>query len=283
MTDLSLPAPLPDDIATTVARALAEDVGSGDVTASLIPAAHHCSAEVLCREQAVLAGQAWFDAVYASLDPTVAIEWHQTDAQDLSPDSLVCTVRGPARSIVTGERCALNFLQTLSATATATRSYVNELAGSGTQILDTRKTIPGLRSAQKYAVRCGGGANHRLGLFDAVLIKENHIAAAGSIAAAISAIRNTHPGLRVEVEVETMAELEQALNANTDMVLLDNFAVNEIHAATQLVAGRAKVEISGGVDFNQLRQLGQTGADYISVGALTKHVRAIDFSMRVSV
>ncbi len=272
---------LPADLEATVRTALEEDVGSGDVTATLIPAARNSRAEVLCRESAVLAGGPWFDRVYALLDAQVTVDWVCAEGDRVSPGSVVCTLHGSARSIVTGERTALNFLQTLSATATVTRAYVDALGAAQTRILDTRKTIPGLRAAQKYAVRCGGGANHRMGLFDAVLIKENHIAAAGSIAAAVAGIRTSHPRLRIEVEVESLAELESALAAGVDMVLLDNFSVADMRAATALVAGRAKVEISGGIELAELAELGSVGADFISVGALTKHVRAIDFSMRI--
>lgn len=278
--DPSLLTP-PADLLATVRNALAEDVGSGDVTASLIPATRIATATVVAREPAVLAGAPWFDAVFACLDAGVALHWHYVDGDPLPADAVVCTLQGPARALVTGERTALNFLQTLSATATVTRRYVEALAGSTTRILDTRKTLPGLRAAQKYAVRAGGGHNHRMGLYDAVLIKENHIAAAGSIAQAVAAIRAGHPLLAVEVEVENLDELAQALAAGVDMVLLDDFDLAGIRAATALVAGRATVEISGGVDFADLAELGTAGADFISVGALTKHVRAIDFSMRI--
>lgn len=279
-TNPALPL-LPIDLEQTVSRALSEDIGTGDVTASLIPPDQRCSADVVCREHAVLAGVPWFNKVYALIDSALDITWNSNDGGTIQAGSVVCTIAGSARSVVTGERCALNFLQTLSATATVTRRYVESLGNSQTRILDTRKTIPGLRAAQKYAVRCGGGENHRMGLYDAVLIKENHIAAAGSVGAAIDAIRASHPELRIEVEVESMAELEQALSAGTDMVLLDNFDLDAIRRATAFVAGRALVEVSGGIEMDTLAELGQAGADFISVGALTKHIRAIDFSMRI--
>ncbi|MEX2481540.1 MAG: carboxylating nicotinate-nucleotide diphosphorylase [Gammaproteobacteria bacterium] len=272
---------LPADLAHSVRTALAEDVGSGDLTATLIPASRLVSADVVCREAAVIAGAPWFDAVYAELDPSVEVSWQYDDGAAVAPDVVVCTLRGPARAIVTGERTALNFLQTLSGTATVTRRYVDAVAGSPTRILDTRKTLPGLRAAQKYAVRAGGGCNHRMGLFDAVLIKENHIAAAGSIAAAVSAIRERHRGVRIEVEVESLAELEQALSAEADMIMLDEFDLPTLRRATALVAGRATVEISGNVSLERLGELATVGADFISIGSLTKHVRAIDFSMRI--
>ncbi|MGR8919923.1 MAG: carboxylating nicotinate-nucleotide diphosphorylase [Gammaproteobacteria bacterium] len=271
----------PADVTAIVTRALAEDIGDGDVTASLIPADKQCHAEVVCREDAIIAGRPWFDAVYAELDRAVIVSWAVAEGERVAPGAVVCAIDGPARAIVTGERTALNFLQTLSATATVTRRYVDALAGSNTVILDTRKTLPGLRTAQKYAVRCGGGSNHRMGLYDAVLIKENHIAAAGSVDAAIRRIREARPELRIEVEVENMTELGEALDAGADRVLLDNFDLDGIRAATAAAAGRAAVEISGGIELDDLPPLGGTGADFVSVGALTKHVRAIDFSMRI--
>lgn len=271
----------PADIEQAVRAALIEDIGAGDITASLIPATRAATADVICREQAVLAGAPWFDTVFALLDPAVAVHWHVGDGARIAADTVVATLTGPARAIVTGERTALNFLQTLSGTATVTRRYVDAVAATSTRILDTRKTLPGLRSAQKYAVRCGGGSNHRMGLFDAVLIKENHIAAAGSIAAAVAAIRENHPAIRIEVEVETMGELEQALAAGVDMIMLDEFDLDAMRRATRLVAGRALVEISGGVGFDRLEQLAAVGADFISVGSLTKHVHAVDFSLRI--
>ncbi len=272
---------LPTDIDATVRIALQEDVGRGDVTATLIPAERVCSARVVCREPAVLAGAPWFDSVFRQIDPAVKVSWHYSEGASLATGDVVCRLHGPARAIVTGERSALNFLQTLSSTATVTQHYVAALGASRTRILDTRKTVPGLRSAQKYAVRAGGGVNHRMGLFDAILIKENHIAAAGSITAAVSALRASHPGLRIEVEVETMQELDEALATGAEMIMLDNFTLEAMRVATARVAGRALVEISGGVEFDALASLGTVGADFVSIGALTKNVRAIDFSMRI--
>lgn len=272
---------LPADIDATVSVALLEDIGSGDVTASLIPAARACHAQVVCRESAVLAGAPWFDRVYQHIDSAVTVTWLCEEGAALAPGTVVCALAGPARAIVTGERTALNFLQTLSATATVTRDYVKALGATRTRVLDTRKTVPGLRSAQKYAVRVGGGVNHRMGLFDAILIKENHIAAAGSISAAVGALRRSHPRLRIEVEVENMQDLDEALANGVEMIMLDNFDVAAMRVATARVAGRAEVEISGGLELEALAALGQIGADFVSIGALTKHVRAVDFSMRI--
>lgn len=269
------------DVEAAVATALAEDVGTGDLTAGLVPAERRCHAEVVCREEAVLAGAPWFDRVFASLDRTIVVTWHHADGDLVTPGTVVCTLDGPARGIVTGERTALNFLQTLSGTATETRRYVLALAGTRTRVLDTRKTLPGLRSAQKYAVRCGGGTNHRMGLYDAVLIKENHIAAAGSIRAAVEAVRAAHPDVPVEVEVESLDELEEALDADVRQVLLDNFDDAMLRAAGERAAGRATLEVSGGIALEDLPRVARAGADFVSVGALTKHVRAVDFSMRV--
>lgn len=280
MSDAPAPVP-PEDVAAVVAAALAEDVGTGDLTASLVPAASRCRAEVVCRDDAVLAGAPWFDAVFAALDPDVRIAWRVHDGDAMTPGGLVCTLEGPARAIVTGERTALNFLQTLSGTATATRRYVEALAGSGTRVLDTRKTLPGLRSAQKYAVRCGGGTNHRMGLWDAVLIKENHIAAAGSIRAAIGAVRAAHPDAPVEVEVESLDELDEALAAGVGQILLDNFDDAMLAEASARARGRATLEVSGGISLEDLPRVARAGVDFVSVGALTKHVEATDFSMRV--
>jgi len=264
-----------------VRRALAEDVGDGDVTAALIDPARHAHARVLCRESAVLAGAAWFDAVFRLLDARVTVDWRRTDGERVAADTVVCHLDGPARAIVTGERTALNFLQTLSGTASATRAHVDALGSGRTRVLDTRKTLPGLRVAQKYAVRAGGGNNHRMGLYDAVLIKENHIAAAGSIAAAVGAVRALRADLRIEVEVESLTELDEALAAGVEMVLLDEFDLDAIGHAVSRVAGRAQVEISGGVGLAELPRLAATGADFVSIGALTQHVRAGDFSMRI--
>jgi nicotinate-nucleotide pyrophosphorylase (carboxylating) len=274
----------PSDLADQVARELREDLGPGDITAGLIPAHTRARAHVLCRQSAVLCGAAWFDETFRQLDPLVAVRWHFHDGAQIAADSILCELEGSARSLLTGERTALNFLQLLSGTASVTQRYVAAVAGTSCRILDTRKTIPGLRSAQKYAVRCGGGTNHRLGLYDMVLIKENHIAAAGSIAAAIAAARRDAPGVRVEVEAETLDQLRQALDAHADIVMLDNFALEDVRTAVALNRSHARpllLECSGGVDLGTLRAIAETGVDYISVGSLTKHLTAIDLSMRI--
>lgn len=263
-----------------VDAALAEDLGTGDLTAGLVPAAAGAQAKVVVRDQgAVLCGVDWFDAVFAQLDPTIAVSWAATDGAVLTAGQTVCVLQGPARDLLSGERAALNLLQTLSGTATRTARYVDAVAGTGAVILDTRKTIPGLRLAQKYAVRCGGGQNHRVGLFDAILIKENHIRSAGSIEAALAAARATDPAVLVEIEVESLAELARALNAGARRVLLDNFDPAQLREAVRLAAGRAELEASGGVTLDSVRAIAETGVHYISVGALTKDVIATDFSM----
>jgi nicotinate-nucleotide pyrophosphorylase (carboxylating) len=271
---------LPTDIARTVSRALEEDVGTGDVTAALLPEAAAARARVVSREEAVLCGTAWFDEVFRQLDARVRVEWRVADGARVRPGVVLCDLAGPARALLTGERTALNFLQTLSGTATQARRYADAVRHTGARVLDTRKTLPGLRSAQKYATRCGGCHNHRMGLYDAILIKENHILAAGSIPAAVTAARSLHPGLSVEVEVETLSELEAALSARADSVLLDNFDLPGLRAAVTLSAGRARLEASGNVDLDGIAAVAETGVDYVSVGALTKHVRAVDLSMR---
>ncbi len=273
-------SPRPDDVSTTVRLALEEDVGSGDVTATLLAPDATATASVVCRESAVLCGVAWFDEVFRQLCPEIAVHWRAGDADTIEAGDVVCTVTGPAAPILTGERTGLNFLQLLSGTATMARSYARALQGSSTRILDTRKTLPGLRSAQKYAVRCGGCHNHRSGLFDAVLIKDNHIANAGSIAPVVAAARHANPDLTVEVEVNDLIQLDEALTAGADVVMLDNFDRAEIGEAVARSGGRAKLEISGNVAIEDLPELASSGVDYISVGALTKNVRAIDFSMR---
>lgn len=265
-----------------VGAALAEDVGAGDLTAALVPAGARVSARLICREDAVLCGQAWAREVYAQLGGAVDLDWHAADGAALDAGQAVCTLRGPARALLTGERCAINFLQTLSGTATAARTYVQAVAGTGARILDTRKTLPGLRLAQKYAVCCGGGHNHRRGLYDGILIKENHIAAAGGVAGAVrAALAQAPPGVMVEVEVEDLAQLDAALAAGATLILLDNFDLAGLRAAVARTAGRARLEASGGVDLDTVRAIAQTGVDFISVGALTKHLRAVDFSLRV--
>jgi nicotinate-nucleotide pyrophosphorylase (carboxylating) len=273
-------SPRPDDLSTIVRLALDEDVGSGDVTATLLAPDATASASVVCREPAVLCGVAWFDEVFRQLCPEIVVHWRAGDADAVQANEVVCTVTGPAAPILTGERTGLNFLQLLSGTATIARSYARALHGSGTRILDTRKTLPGLRSAQKYAVRCGGCHNHRIGLFDAVLIKDNHIANAGSIARVVAAARRDNPDLTVEVEVNDLTQLDEALTAGADVVMLDNFERAEIGEAVARSRGRAKLEISGNVAIADLPELASSGVDTISVGALTKNVRAIDFSMR---
>jgi nicotinate-nucleotide pyrophosphorylase (carboxylating) len=272
----ALEARIEDD----VRRALAEDVGSGDITASLVPAGRIWKASVYTRENAILCGRNWFDAVYRHLDTGIDIRWYSADGEAIAPHQVVCTLNGPAQALLTGERSALNFLQTLSGTATLAHRYAGKIEDFSTRILDTRKTIPGLRHAQKYAVRCGGCHNHRLGLYDAFLIKENHISACGSIAAAVGAARDSRPGVRVEVEVENLDELEQALDAGADRILLDNFKPNQISTAVGIVGGRAELEASGNITLENIRQYAGTGVDYISIGALTKDVRAVDMLMR---
>jgi len=275
---------LPPDaavVAQDVARALAEDFGSGDATADLLPATAMASATVITREHAVLCGTAWFDACFRARDPNLVIEWQARDGDRVAANSTLCTLRGNARALVGAERSALNFLQTLSATATVAAQFADAVRSTRTRILDTRKTLPGLRYAQKYAVRCGGATNHRIGLFDAILIKENHIAAAGSLAAAVAAARAAHPSLLLEVEVENFDELEQALAAKVDRIMLDEFSPDDMRRAVAHVAGRVSIEVSGSVTLERVRSIAETGVDFISVGSLTKHVRAIDLSMRI--
>jgi nicotinate-nucleotide pyrophosphorylase (carboxylating) len=274
---------LPDaaQIATDIERALAEDLGSGDATAELLPIDAHAHAELTCRDAAVIAGAAWFDACFRRFDPAVRIDWQTRDGERVSAGAVICRLSGHARSLVTAERSALNFLQLLSATATITADYVAAVAGTAVRVLDTRKTIPGLRVAQKYAVRCGGGHNQRMGLYDAILIKENHIVAAGSIAAAVRAARQLHPQLLLEVEVENLDELAQALAAGVDRIMLDNFELAQMVEAVQYTAGRVPLEVSGNVDLHTIGEFARTGVDFISVGALTKHVRAVDLSLRL--
>ncbi|MNU69692.1 Nicotinate-nucleotide pyrophosphorylase [carboxylating] [compost metagenome] len=282
---------LQQDISRAVRAALLEDLGdaltaldqpdaSADITAQLIPADRISTARVITREAGVFCGQPWVDEVFAQLGGEVKVEWKVQDGEHLSPNQELFRLHGPARVLLTGERNALNFVQTLSGVATLTARYVAELAGTECRLLDTRKTLPGLRSAQKYAVTCGGGKNHRIGLYDAYLIKENHILACGGIAEAIAEARRLNPGKPVEVEVESLAELEQALTARADIVMLDNFDVPMMQEAVRLNQGRAKLEVSGNVTLETLADYAATGVDFISVGALTKHVRALDLSMR---
>jgi nicotinate-nucleotide pyrophosphorylase (carboxylating) len=271
-------------IARNVAAALEEDIGTGDLTAQLIPADKQARATVITREDAVICGAPWVDAVFAKIDSRVRIEWQVKDGDRARPNQTLFSLAGSARSLLTGERTALNFVQMLSATATATRQYVDATAGTQCLILDTRKTIPGLRVAQKYAVKCGGGVNHRIGLFDAILVKENHIAAAGSIAAAVVAARKLDAHVLLEVEVENFDELRQALDAKVDRIMLDNFELDDMRKAVQLTRQHShravSLEASGNVDLTTVRDIAQTGIDYISIGGLTKHIRAVDLSMR---
>jgi nicotinate-nucleotide pyrophosphorylase (carboxylating) len=281
---MSITTPAADYISRTVASALAEDIGGGDLTAQLIPADRVSRATVITREDATLCGRAWFDDVFRQVDSRVSVKWECADGDRVRANQLLCTLSGPARALLTGERTALNFLQSLSGTATETRRYVEAVSGTHCRILDTRKTIPGLRLAQKYAVRCGGGTNHRIGLFDAILVKENHIAAAGSIAAAVNEARRIGGTVMVEVEVENFDELQQALDAKVDRILLDNFSNDDMRNAVRITRAHhnkgIELEASGNMSLPTLRSVAETGVDYISVGGLTKHVRAIDLSMR---
>jgi nicotinate-nucleotide pyrophosphorylase (carboxylating) len=277
-------AELPQDLAQQVETALREDVGAGDVTARLVPATQRAHGRVVTRESAVLCGQAWVNETFRQLDPAIRLNWLAQDGDGVSAGQKLFEIEGPARPILTGERTALNFLQLLSAVATEARRYADAVAGTGATILDTRKTLPGLRTAEKYAVVCGGASNHRIGLFDMVLIKENHVAAAGSIGAAIAAARRTAPGVKVEIEVESLQELDEALAAEPDIVMLDDFTHADMRAAVARVrerGSRVKLEASGSVTLSTVRDIANTGVDYISVGALTKNIRAIDLSMRL--
>jgi nicotinate-nucleotide pyrophosphorylase (carboxylating) len=263
---------------------VAEDVGAGDLTAGLVPAAATARARIVTREAAILAGRPYAEAVFRRVDPRIACRWRLEDGDRMAAGAVICELEGPARGLLTGERTALNFLQTLSATATETARYVAAVAGTGCTVLDTRKTLPGLRLAQKYAVRCGGGTNHRLGLYDGILVKENHIAAAGSIAAAAAAARAAGAGVTVEIEVESLGELAKALEAGPDVIMLDDFTLEDMAEAVRANRAHArpvKLEASGGVDLAGVRRIAETGVDFISIGALTKHVRAIDLSMRI--
>jgi len=272
------------EIRAAVTRALAEDIGSGDLTAALIAPTASVEATLITREPMTMAGQAWVDEVMRQMDAAIQVEWQHHDGERIAAGATLCSLRGPARALLSAERTALNFLQLLSATATVTAAYVSAVAGTGCRILDTRKTIPGYRLAQKYAVRCGGGVNHRVGLFDAILIKENHIMSAGGISAAIDAARELHPEMPVEVEVETLDELRDSLGAHAERLLLDNFSVDLLRQAVAINRDDgdppAELEASGGITLANVREIAATGVDYISVGALTKNVRAIDLSMR---
>lgn len=266
-------------IQQNVTTALAEDIATGDLTAALIPADKMATAYVLSREKAICCGRDWFDACFRQLDPQVKIEWFTQDGQCIGVDQMLCEITGNARALLSAERPALNFLQTLSATATAAHQYAQAIKGTTAAIMDTRKTLPGLRIAQKYAVNCGGGENQRIGLFDGILIKENHIAAAGSIAAALAATRNA--SVPVQIEVENLDELKQALHAGAKLILLDNFNITELIAAVKLTQGRAILEASGNVDLANVRAIAETGVQRISTGSITKHIHAVDLSMRI--
>jgi nicotinate-nucleotide pyrophosphorylase (carboxylating) len=281
---MSIAQPGSEYITRTVKTALEEDVGTGDLTAQLIPADRVSKATVITREDATLCGRAWFDEVFRQIDPQVQVTWKAADGDRVRANQLLCELSGPSRSLLTGERTALNFLQCLSAVATETARYVDVLKGTQCRVLDTRKTLPGLRLAQKYAVRCGGGTNHRIGLFDAILVKENHIAAAGSIASAVTEARKVNDKVMVEVEVENLDELQQALAARVDRILIDNFSNEDMKTAVRITRDHQnkgiELEASGNMSLETLRGVAETGVDFISVGGLTKHVRAVDLSMR---
>ncbi|MBL8395667.1 MAG: carboxylating nicotinate-nucleotide diphosphorylase [Candidatus Accumulibacter sp.] len=285
---MSFAALLERQIERDVEAALTEDVGSGDLTAQLVPADSSGRARVIARENAILCGRAWFEHCFRRLDPALAITWQAHDGERIVADQVLCELAGPARALLTGERSALNFLQLLSGVATKTRQYADLIAGTQAQVVDTRKTIPGLRLAQKYAVRCGGGGNHRLGLYDGILIKENHILAAGSIAGALAAAQRIAGAARgecqfVQIEVENLDELQQALASGAEMILLDNMSLEQLRAAVVMTAGRALLEASGNVSIETVRAIAETGVDRISIGGLTKDVRALDLSMRFQV
>lgn len=275
-------ADLTAEIEANVRRALLEDIGSGDITAQLIPAERLAKATIITREACVISGTAWVDAVFRQLDPRVAVHWQVVDGDRAQANQALFHLEGPARSLLSGERTALNFLQLLSGVATRARALAELVEGTGVRLLDTRKTLPGLRLGQKYAVTCGGCDNHRIGLYDAFLIKENHIAASGGIAEAITAARRIAPGKPVEVEVESLEELHEALDAGADIVMLDELDLDQMREAVRITAGKAKLEASGGVNEQTLRVIAETGVDYISIGAMTKDVKAVDLSMRLS-
>ena len=274
-----MPNPLLEGLEETVRGALAEDIGDGDITAELIPAEREAMAQVICRENATICGEPWVNEVFRQVDPDIQLNWEKHDGDSIDPGDVVFTATGKARSLLTAERTALNFLQTLSSVATAAREIADQVQHTDVNILDTRKTIPGLRLAQKYAVQTGGCYNHRIGLYDAYLIKENHINASGGITQAIATARALHPDRKVEVEVETIEQLEEALAARADIVLLDNFTLDMLQEAVILNKGQAKLEASGGYDIKSAVVVAETGVDYISVGSLTKHIQATDFTM----
>ncbi len=270
----------PQIIDEQVATSLREDIGSGDINAALIDANQFAHAQIKCREPAIVCGIAWAQSVYQQIDPQIKLNWLVKDGDKVVADQLWVKLSGPARALLTGKRCALNWLQTLSGTATCVEQFLNAIKDTRTQLLDTRKTIPGLRAAQKYAVRCAGGRNHRMGLFDAYLIKENHLASCGSINQAVRQARRLHPEKMVEVEVENLIQLNEALDSRVDIILLDNFNLKDLRQAVKINNGQAKLEVSGGINLKNIRQIAATGVDYISVGSLTKHIKAIDLSMR---
>ena len=276
-------ADLRSEITANVQTALREDLGSGDITAQLIAAERTASARIITREAATICGTAWVDAVFRQLDPRVAVHWQVRDGERVNPNQVLFHLEGPARSLLTGERCALNFMQLLSGVATRAQYLADFVADTQVKLLDTRKTLPGLRLAQKYAVTCGSCHNHRIGLYDAFLIKENHIAACGGIAQAIAAAHKIAPGKPVEVEVENLSELKEALAAGADIIMLDELSLDDMREAVRLNAGKAKLEASGGVNESTLRPIAETGVDYISIGAMTKDVKAVDLSMRLAI
>lgn len=277
---MSIELPPQSDIQRDVTSALEEDIGSGDLTAALIPINQRTSATIITREDATLCGIPWVNEVFKQLDVNIKINWLAVDGEKVNSNQALCQLEGNTSALLTGERTALNFLQTLSGTATLAKKYADAIAGTRAVILDTRKTIPGLRSAQKYAVRCGGCKNHRTGLYDGILIKENHIAAAGTVTATIKSAKNLYPELSVEIEVETLEELQQALDAGADILLLDNFNLDRLSEAVIKTDGKARLEASGGITLENIRSIAETGVNYISVGDLTKNLRAIDLSMR---
>ncbi|PID46854.1 MAG: nicotinate-nucleotide diphosphorylase (carboxylating) [Proteobacteria bacterium] len=274
---------LADNITLMVELALREDVGNGDLTADLITEDSQSEATVICREAAVLAGRAWFNEVFRQIDPSVNIVWYFEDGDSIPENAILCKLTGSSRSLLTGERAALNFVQTLSATATQTHHYVRQIAGTKARILDTRKTLPGLRLAQKYAVSCGGGQNHRVGLYDMILIKENHIMAAGSITKAINNARKQHPDIKIEVETETLQEFEEACRADADIIMLDDFDLATMREAVRNNPKQIPLEASGGVTLDTVRSIAETGVDLISIGEITKNINAIDLSMRFKI
>ena len=277
---MNFTAPEQNIIEENIRSAIAEDIGGGDATAALLPD-YISEGYVLCKEKCVIAGRPWFDACLTALDPKVKIQWHVNEGDVVEPVQVICTFEGSSRAMVSAERSALNFLQTLSGTATVTATYADALQGTRTRVLDTRKTIPGLRQAQKYAVRVGGGVNHRMGLYDAVMLKENHIHAAGSLTAAAAHAKTKFPRLPLIIEVESLTQLHEALNTACTRILIDDFSLEDMRAAVEIAAGKIPLEVSGSVTFERLGEIAATGVDYVSIGALTKHVHAIDFSMKL--